>query len=49
MEDIYTLNELIKTLEIVRKNGEVLLNIPKALYCLAQEIKSMKENLIHGK
>ena len=41
-DDIYTLDELIKTLELIKENGEGELNFAKAYYCLALEIKKLK-------
>ena len=49
MEDLYTLDEIIEVLETVRKDGDGYFNIPKAFYCFALEIKSLKEKLNDGK
>ena len=43
-DDIYELDELIKALENIKNNGDGALSFPKALYCLALEIKKIKEN-----
>lgn len=45
MEDkeIYSLDKLISLLEQIRKDGEGILNFPSAFYCLALEIKTLKE------
>jgi hypothetical protein len=42
MKDEYTLEELIKTLEVIKKNDSGPFNFPKAIYCLAKEIKKLK-------
>lgn len=45
MEDLYILEELIDNLRQIEKNGEGVLNFPKAFLSLALEIKSIKEKL----
>ena len=45
-EDVYSLSELIKQLEIIKSQGDGVLNFPKAFYCICQEIQSIKEHIV---
>ena len=42
-KDIYTLQELIKSLEKIKEQGSGTINFPKALYCIALEIDKLKK------
>jgi hypothetical protein len=44
-EDTYKLDHLIGILEEIRENNGGQLNIPKALFCLAERIKDLNENI----
>jgi hypothetical protein len=43
--DEYTIGTLIEALESIKENGQGDLNFPKAFYCLAKEIKKIKDYL----
>lgn len=43
INELYTLKELIDSLEQIRKEGEGNINFPKAIYCLAKEIEGIKQ------
>ncbi len=43
--DLYSLEKLIKVLETIKENGSGHINYPKSIYCLALEIRTLKETL----
>lgn len=42
--ELYILDEVIKTLNEIRINGEGELNLLKGILCLANEIKKLKQD-----
>lgn len=42
-DKLYTLEELISILEEMRDGKVYAINVPKAFYCVALEIKKLKE------
>lgn len=42
-DDFYTLNEVIEILEHMKEKKSGIINLPKTAYCLALEIRELKE------
>jgi hypothetical protein len=48
-DDFYSLDDLIECLEDIKEKGHGELNFPKAFYCLALEIRKLKQQSLEYK